>query len=93
MTLRKVNVMTLSRRATDSSLPRRSIELGTWPPTDPMFPIEHGLALAAEIPGARLASLPGAGHQQPPRELWDLAIAAIVEHTEHGHPSKRGNEP
>jgi pimeloyl-ACP methyl ester carboxylesterase len=61
--------------------------------TDPMFPLEHGRALAAEIPGARLVSLPGAGHQQPPRELWDLAIAAIVEHTEQGHPDKRGNGP
>jgi pimeloyl-ACP methyl ester carboxylesterase len=52
--------------------------------TDPMFPLEHGQALAAEIPDARLVTLPGAGHQQPPPELWDLAIAAIVEHTEEG---------
>ena len=52
--------------------------------TDPMFPLEHGEALAAEIPEAHLVPLPGAGHQQPPRELWDLAIAAIVEHTEQG---------
>jgi pimeloyl-ACP methyl ester carboxylesterase len=59
--------------------------------TDPMLPIEHGRALAAEIPGARLVPLPGAGHQQPPRDLWDLAIAAIVEHTEQGHLSRRGN--
>lgn len=50
--------------------------------TDPMFPIEHGQALAAEIPGAHLLPLPGVGHQQPPPELWDLAIAAIVERTE-----------
>jgi pimeloyl-ACP methyl ester carboxylesterase len=52
--------------------------------TDPMFPIEHGQALAAEIPGARLVTLPGVGHQQPPPELWDLAIAEIVKHTEEG---------
>lgn len=49
---------------------------------DPMFPIEHGEALAKEINGARLLRLPGVGHQQPPPELWDLAIAAIVERTE-----------
>jgi pimeloyl-ACP methyl ester carboxylesterase len=49
---------------------------------DPMFPIEHGQALAAEIAGARLVPLPGAGHQQPPPELWNLAITAIVDHTE-----------
>src|SRR5689334_3181272 len=29
---------------------------------DPMFPIEHGAALAEEIPGARLLRLEGAGH-------------------------------
>jgi pimeloyl-ACP methyl ester carboxylesterase len=51
--------------------------------TDPMFPIEHGEALAAEIPGARLLPLPGVGHQQPPPALWELAIPAIVTHTEH----------
>jgi pimeloyl-ACP methyl ester carboxylesterase len=29
---------------------------------DPMFPLEHGRALAEEIPGARLLPLEGAGH-------------------------------
>ncbi|MEJ3653194.1 alpha/beta fold hydrolase [Actinomycetes bacterium KLBMP 9759] len=48
---------------------------------DPMFPIEHGRALAAEIPGARFLPLPGVGHQQPPPELWDTVVPAIVEHT------------
>ncbi|MEV0611829.1 alpha/beta fold hydrolase [Nonomuraea sp. NPDC050404] len=53
--------------------------------TSPAVPAEHDRrALAAEIPGAYLVPLPGAGHQQPPRELWDLAIAAIVEHTAKG---------
>lgn len=52
--------------------------------TDPMFPIQHGEALAAEIPGAKLVPLPGAGHQQPPPEVWDLAVTALVEHTEQG---------
>ena len=47
---------------------------------DPMFPLEHGQALAGEIPGARLLTLEGAGHglAQADRE----AVArAIVEHT------------
>lgn len=52
--------------------------------TDPMFPLEHGQALAEEIPGARLAPLPGSGHQQPPPELWDLAITELVDHTDQG---------
>ncbi len=50
---------------------------------DPMFPMEHGEAIAAEIAGARFLPLPGVGHQQPPPEVWGLAIPAIVEHTEH----------
>lgn len=52
--------------------------------TDPMFPVEHGQALAYEISGARFVALPGVGHQQPPPELWDLAVSAIAEHTEPG---------
>ena len=50
--------------------------------TDPMFPLEHGEALAAEIPGAHLVPLPGGGHQQPPPQVWDLAVGAIIENTE-----------
>lgn len=38
--------------------------------TDPMFPMEHGRALAAEIANARFVPLPGVGHQQPPPALW-----------------------
>lgn len=48
---------------------------------DPMFPIDHGEALAAEIPGARLLRLDGAGHEVPPPRLWDVVVPAIVEHT------------
>ncbi|MQY16354.1 Aclacinomycin methylesterase RdmC [Streptomyces sp. RB5] len=47
---------------------------------DPLFPLAHGEALAAEIPGARLVALPGMGHQVPPPELWDVVIPAIAEH-------------
>jgi pimeloyl-ACP methyl ester carboxylesterase len=47
---------------------------------DPMFPPRHGEALAAEIPGARLLLLDGAGHGVEAAD-WDVIVAAIVEHT------------
>jgi pimeloyl-ACP methyl ester carboxylesterase len=48
---------------------------------DPLFPFQHGEALAREIPGARLIPLDGAGHEFPPRPLWNKVVAAILEHT------------
>jgi pimeloyl-ACP methyl ester carboxylesterase len=47
---------------------------------DPMFPVQHGAALAREIPEARLLTLGGAGHELPPR-VWDVVVPAILEHT------------
>ncbi len=47
---------------------------------DPMFPLDHGEALAAEIPGARLLALDGAGHGVD-RADWQAIIDAIAEHT------------
>jgi pimeloyl-ACP methyl ester carboxylesterase len=49
--------------------------------TDPVFPLEHGRALARLLPTATLVQLPGGGHAQPPPPLWDLATAAILAHT------------
>lgn len=46
---------------------------------DPLFPFGHGEALAREIPGARLVSLPGMGHQMPPRQLWDVVVTEILD--------------
>ncbi len=51
---------------------------------DPLFPYAHGKALAAEIPGARLVPLAGAGHELPPRPLWNVVVPAILEHTREG---------
>jgi len=48
---------------------------------DPMFPLPHGEALAAEIPGASLVVLKGMGHEMPPPVLWDQVIATLVRHT------------
>ncbi|MFC0435707.1 alpha/beta fold hydrolase [Kutzneria buriramensis] len=45
---------------------------------DPLFPLEHGKALAAAIPGARLLTLPQVGHELPPR-AWDAVIAGIAD--------------
>jgi pimeloyl-ACP methyl ester carboxylesterase len=47
---------------------------------DPMFPLEHGEALAAEIPDARLLALEGAGHGLD-RADWATIAPAILEHT------------
>jgi pimeloyl-ACP methyl ester carboxylesterase len=47
---------------------------------DPMFPLEHGQALAEEIPGARLLTLGGAGHGVD-RADWETIVRAILEHT------------
>jgi pimeloyl-ACP methyl ester carboxylesterase len=48
---------------------------------DALFPLAHGEALAAEIPGARFLPLPGVGHEHPPPPVWDLVVPAILEHT------------
>ena len=47
---------------------------------DPLFPIEHGEALAREIPDARLVRLDRVGHELP-RVAWDVVVPAILEHT------------
>jgi pimeloyl-ACP methyl ester carboxylesterase len=47
---------------------------------DPMFPPEHGNALADEIPDARLLMLDGAGHGVD-RVDWETIVRAIVQHT------------
>jgi pimeloyl-ACP methyl ester carboxylesterase len=47
---------------------------------DPMFPLEHGQALADEILGARLLILEGGGHGVE-RADWETIARAILEHT------------
>lgn len=51
---------------------------------DPMFPPEHGHALAAAIRGARLVLLPGVGHQFPPRAAWGVVVPEILALTAAG---------
>ena len=47
---------------------------------DPMFPPEHGEALAHEIRGAHLLRLEGAGHGVY-RQDWETMVGAILEQT------------
>ena len=51
---------------------------------DPMFPIEHGEALAHEIPGAQLLRLDRAGHGLQ-RDDWQTVTHAILDHTATAH--------
>ncbi|MEJ2860886.1 alpha/beta fold hydrolase [Actinomycetospora flava] len=50
---------------------------------DPLFPPEHGRALAAAIPGARLLEIPGMGHQLPPRDAWGELVDALLDLHDH----------
>ncbi|HEV8388444.1 MAG TPA: alpha/beta hydrolase [Dongiaceae bacterium] len=47
---------------------------------DPLFPIEHGIAVAETVPDATLVRLRGGGHELHEAD-WDEIIAAIVAHT------------
>jgi pimeloyl-ACP methyl ester carboxylesterase len=47
---------------------------------DPIFPIEHGVALAQAVAGSRLVRLEGGGHELN-SAAWDPIINAIVVHT------------
>jgi pimeloyl-ACP methyl ester carboxylesterase len=47
---------------------------------DPMFPLEHGQALADEIQGARLLPLEAAGHGVQ-RADWEVVVRAVLAHT------------
>ncbi|GAB3923312.1 hypothetical protein GCM10029976_013340 [Kribbella albertanoniae] len=49
---------------------------------DPMFPIGHGRALAAEITGADFLPLEQTGHEVFPRHTWETVVPAILKHTE-----------
>ncbi len=67
----------------DSNQPLSSIGVPTLVihgTADPLFPLEHGQALADEIPGARLLTLSGAGHGVD-RADWEIVVRAILEHT------------
>ncbi|MFD2795134.1 alpha/beta fold hydrolase [Promicromonospora vindobonensis] len=51
---------------------------------DPLFPPEHGAALAEAVRGARLVLLAGVGHQYPPRIAWGVVVPEILALTAPG---------
>jgi pimeloyl-ACP methyl ester carboxylesterase len=57
---------------------------------DPMFPLEHGEALAAEIPGATLVPLVGAGHGVYRADWETIAEAIIVTTSRRPQAPRRG---
>jgi pimeloyl-ACP methyl ester carboxylesterase len=71
----------------DGDVPRKSVSTIAAPTlvihgtADPMFPPEHGHALAAEIPGASLLLLEGAGHGVE-RPDWETIVGAVVDQTD-----------
>jgi pimeloyl-ACP methyl ester carboxylesterase len=75
--------------AAEGEMPRQSMSSIAVPTLvihgteDPMFPLEHGEALAREIPGARLLTLEEAGHGVE-RADWETIARAILAHTVRG---------
>ena len=47
---------------------------------DPIFPVEHGEALAASASNAKMVRIEGGGHEMHPGH-WDLIIGEIRRHT------------
>ena len=51
--------------------------------TDPIFPVEHGEALAEAVAGAKILRIAGGGHELHPDD-WTMISSAIVGHTQAG---------
>ncbi|MFB9247150.1 alpha/beta fold hydrolase [Sphaerisporangium melleum] len=51
---------------------------------DPLIQLAGGVATADAIPGAKLLTFPGMGHDLP-RPLWPDIVAAVTELTERAH--------
>ncbi len=47
---------------------------------DPIFPVEHGRAIAKAVPGARYLELEGGGHEIH-RAEWERIVDAVAGHT------------
>ncbi|MGH2985385.1 MAG: alpha/beta fold hydrolase [Solirubrobacterales bacterium] len=47
---------------------------------DPVMPYAHGVALAKAVPGARLVTIEGGGHELHERD-WDQILEAILDVT------------
>jgi pimeloyl-ACP methyl ester carboxylesterase len=75
--------LTNHRLIDHGDLPQRRLEELAVPTVvihgrdDPLFPIEHGRALAGTIPAADLLALDDVGHELP-RRAWELVVPAIL---------------
>jgi pimeloyl-ACP methyl ester carboxylesterase len=65
-----------TRRVEDIGVPLLVIH-GT---ADPLFPLPHGVALAEAVPGAKLVTIEGGGHELHEND-WDQILDAIARHT------------
>lgn len=57
---------------------------------DPVFPLEHGEALARSVTSARLLTLAGGGHELHPVH-WDIILDALIAHSggaKHAFPQQ-----
>ena len=82
-TSRRHKITTRSRTTSGGAEPLSSIVARTLVihgSADPMFPIEHAQALAAEFSEAKLLRLKGAGHGVA-RADWQTIVRAILKHT------------
>jgi pimeloyl-ACP methyl ester carboxylesterase len=60
---------------------------------DPLFPVDHGRALAETIPSAELLALEDVGHELPSRS-WELVVPAILANSsDFPSPAYRGEIP
>ncbi|CAN7287693.1 alpha/beta fold hydrolase [Mesorhizobium sp. LjRoot246] len=50
---------------------------------DPIFPVEHGEALADAVADAKIIRIEGGGHELHPDD-WDVIVAGIVAHAHAG---------
>jgi pimeloyl-ACP methyl ester carboxylesterase len=48
--------------------------------SDPVFPLEHGIALSKLVPGTKVVRIDGGGHELHEAD-WDTIIGAVVAHT------------
>lgn len=55
---------------------------------DPLVPHPEGARTAAAVPGARLLTMPGVGHDLPP-EVWDEVADAIAATAARANPTAR----
>ncbi len=64
---------------------------------DPVFPVEHGAAVATAVEGAGLVEIEGGGHALHPAD-WDKIISAIIKCTsthpnEWSRPTRSSHQP